>query len=149
MKRHMWCFARKSDYGTSADVSFLLPKKSIVRIIRVTKKKKDGILNQVFIDSRKVVPIEFVFAILLQLFVAGPLSLKITFRMVSPREDMPYLVTTAIICSTVVLMCPMMSFIATILYNGITTEFFTQWLQKIVSISRLHFSHSCFLSSPL
>jgi hypothetical protein len=29
-------------------------------------------------------------------------------------------------------MCPMMSFVATILYNGFTVEFVAQWMQKIV-----------------
>ena len=108
-----------------------------------------GMSNQVFIASRKVVTIEFVFAILLQLFVAGPLSLKIAFRMVNPREDKPYLITTAIICSTVVLMCPMMSFVATILYNGITTEFLAQWLQKIVFNFPFAFFSQLFFIQPL
>ncbi len=53
-----------------------------------------GMSNQVFIASRRVVPIELVFAILLQLFVAGPLSLKIAFKMVNPREDKPYLIAS-------------------------------------------------------
>lgn len=91
-----------------------------------------GMSNQVFIASRKVVPIELAFALLLEIFIAGPLSEKFAFRVVNPREDKPYIVTTAIICSTVVLMCPMMSFIATILYDGITIEFLAQWMQKIV-----------------
>ena len=88
--------------------------------------------NQVFIAARNVVAIEFVFAFLLQIFIAGPLSLKLAFSFVNPREDKPYIVTTAIICSTVCLMCPMMSFVATIMYNGITLEFLAQWMQKIV-----------------
>lgn len=29
-------------------------------------------------------------------------------------------------------MCPMMTFVATILYNGITIEFLAQWMEKIV-----------------
>ncbi len=108
-----------------------------------------GMSNQVFIASSKVVPIEFLFAIVLQLFVAGPLSLKIAFKMVNPREDKPVLVTTAIICSTVVLMCPMMSFLATILYNGITTEFLAQWLQKIVFNFPFAFFSQLFFIQPL
>jgi len=41
-----------------------------------------GMSNQVFIAARKVIVIEFVFAILLQIFIAGPLSLKLAFRVV-------------------------------------------------------------------
>ncbi|ODA39107.1 DUF2798 domain-containing protein [Desulfosporosinus sp. BG] len=97
-----------------------------------------GMSNQVFIASRKVIAIEFVFAFLLQIIIAGPLSLKLAFNFVNPREDKPYVVTTAIICATVGLMCPMMSFVATILYNGITIEFLAQWMQKMLGIPREH-----------
>jgi hypothetical protein len=91
-----------------------------------------GMSNQVFLAARKVILIEFAFAFLLEIFIAGPLSEKLAFRVVNPREDKPYIVTTAIICATVGLMCPMMSFVATILYNGFTVEFVAQWMQKIV-----------------
>ncbi|MFR1709568.1 MAG: DUF2798 domain-containing protein [Clostridium sp.] len=88
--------------------------------------------NEVFILSRNVIIIEFIFAFLLEIFIAGPLSEKLAFKVVNPREDKPYIVTTAIICATVGLMCPMMTFVATILYNGITIEFLAQWMEKIV-----------------
>ena len=91
-----------------------------------------GMSNQVFIASRNIIAIEFIFAFLLQSFIAGPLSLKMAFSIVNPREDKPYVVTTIIICATISLMCPLMSFVATILYNGITIEFLAQWMQKIV-----------------
>lgn len=91
-----------------------------------------GMSNQVFIASRGVIPLEFIFAFLLEIFLVGPLAEKLAFRVVNPREDKPYIVTTAVIFATVGLMCPMMSFIATILYDGITAEFLAQWMQKIV-----------------
>ncbi|MBB6214302.1 hypothetical protein HNQ80_000371 [Anaerosolibacter carboniphilus] len=108
-----------------------------------------GMSNQVFIASRKVIAIEFVFAFLLQIFAAGPLSLKMAFSVVNPREDKPYVVTTAIICATVSLMCPMMSFMATILYNGITVEFLAQWAQKIVFNFPFAFFSQLFFIQPL
>jgi Protein of unknown function (DUF2798). len=108
-----------------------------------------GMSNQVFIASRKVVAIEFVFAFLLQIFVAGPLSLKMAFSVVNPREDKAYVVTTAIICATVSLMCPIMSFVATILYNGITVEFLAQWMQKIVFNFPFAFFSQLFFIQPL
>ncbi|MDF2673703.1 MAG: hypothetical protein K0R09_1968 [Clostridiales bacterium] len=91
-----------------------------------------GMSNHVFMASHKVVLIEFAFAFLLEIFIAGPLSEKLAFRVVNPREAKPYVITTAIICATVGLMCPMMTFVATIMYNGITIEFLAQWMQKIV-----------------
>jgi hypothetical protein len=91
-----------------------------------------GMSNQVFAASWRVVPIEFAVAFLLEVFIAGPLSEKLAFRAVNPAEAKPYVTTTAIICATVGLMCPMMSFVATIMYNGINIEFLANWMQKIV-----------------
>lgn len=108
-----------------------------------------GMSNQVFIAAPRVVAIEFVFAFLLQMLIAGPLSLKIAFSMVNPGEDKPYVVTTAIICATVSLMCPMMSFVATILYDGITAEFVAQWMQKIVFNFPFAFFSQLFFIQPL
>ncbi|MDD2483030.1 MAG: DUF2798 domain-containing protein [Candidatus Shapirobacteria bacterium] len=108
-----------------------------------------GMSNQVFLASIKVVPIEFIFAFLLQTFIAGPLSLKLAFNIIDPRESKSYMVTTAIICSTVCLMCPMMSFVATILYNGFTSEFIAQWMQKIVFNFPFAFFVQLFYVQPL
>jgi hypothetical protein len=91
-----------------------------------------GMSNRVFAAAWSVIPIEFAFAFVLAVFVAGPLSQKLAFRVVNPKTDRPYVVTTAIICATICLMCPMMSLVATFLYDGITQEFFAQWMQKIV-----------------
>ncbi|WP_010251181.1 DUF2798 domain-containing protein [Acetivibrio cellulolyticus] len=91
-----------------------------------------GMSNEVFKASRGIVGIEFVFAFLLEVFIVGSLAEKLAFKVVNPAEEKPYIITTAIICATVGLMCPMMSFIATILYNGINIEFLANWMQKIV-----------------
>lgn len=107
-----------------------------------------GMSNQVFIASRNVIAIEFALAFLLQIFIAGPLSLKMAFRVVNPRKDKPYVVTTAIICATICLMCPMMSLLATIMYNGITPEFLSQWMEKIVHNFPLAFFSQLFFIQP-
>lgn len=91
-----------------------------------------GMSNQVFTAAWMVVPIEFACAILLEIFIAGPLSERLAFRIVDPKEAKPYVVTTAIICATVCLMCPMMSFLATAFYCGFSPEFLAQWMQKVV-----------------
>lgn len=91
-----------------------------------------GMSNKVFIASRKVIAIEFLLAFLLEIFIAGPLAEKLAFRVVDPREAKPYVITTAMICATVGLMCPMMTFAATVMYNGINIEFLAHWMQKII-----------------
>lgn len=79
-----------------------------------------GMSNKVFLASLKIIPIEIVFAIILEIFISGLISEKIAFSIINPREEKPYIITTVIICSTIVLMCPMMSFVAAMLFNGIT-----------------------------
>jgi len=91
-----------------------------------------GMSNQVFVTSRGVIAVEFIFAFLLSVLFVGKIAEKIAFRVVDPKTDRPYIITTAITCVTVCFMCPMMSFIATILYDGFTAEFIAQWMQKIV-----------------
>ena len=105
--------------------------------------------NSVFKDSLNVFFIEFVFAFFLQIFIAGPLSMKIAFRMVNPKEDKPFIVKNTIICSTIILMCPMMSFVATILYSGITSEFIAQWMEKIVFNFPFAFFSQLFFIQPV
>jgi hypothetical protein len=48
--------------------------------------------------------------------MGSPLSFKLASRIFDPRRNHPMLFETAIICATVGLMCPAMSFLASIFY---------------------------------
>lgn len=111
--------------------------------------EKGGMSNQVFIEAIKIVPIEFIFAISLELFIAGPLSEKIAFSIINPMEDKPYVITTAMICATVCLMCPMMSLVSAVLFNGFTIEIIAQWLQNIVINFPFAFFTQIFFVQPI
>lgn len=63
-----------------------------------------------------VVLIEFVLALSLELLMGSPCSFKLASRVFDPQKDHPMLFETAIICATVGLMCPAMSFLAAWLY---------------------------------
>lgn len=78
-----------------------------------------GILNINPMNILIFAPIEFVFAYLSELFIGSPLADKIAFKMVNPKKTEPMIIETVIICSTVLVMCPWMTFLATILYKGI------------------------------
>lgn len=60
--------------------------------------------------------IEFCLAYLLENVMGSPLSFKLACRVFNPAHNHPMLFETAIICATVGLMCPAMSFIAAWLY---------------------------------
>lgn len=63
-----------------------------------------------------VVILEFVLAYSLEILMGSPCSFKLACKVFSPRDTHPVLFETAIICATVGLMCPAMSFIAAFLY---------------------------------
>lgn len=63
-----------------------------------------------------VVLVEFVLAYLLEIVMGSPSSFKLACKVFDPRETHPVIFESAIICATVGLMCPSMSFIAAFLY---------------------------------
>lgn len=63
-----------------------------------------------------VVLVEFCLAFLLENVMGSPCSFKLACKVFDPKNTHPVLFETAIICTTVGLMCPAMSFIAAILY---------------------------------
>ena len=60
--------------------------------------------------------IEFCLAFALENIMGSPLSFKLACKVFNPAENHPMRFETAIICATVGLMCPAMSFIAAWLY---------------------------------
>lgn len=63
-----------------------------------------------------VILTEFILAYLLEIIMGSPASFKLACKIFNPRETHPAIFESAIICSTVGLMCPAMSFIAAFLY---------------------------------
>ena len=63
-----------------------------------------------------VILIEFCFAYLLEVVMGSPCSFRLASKVFDPRTTHPVIFETAIICATVGLMCPAMSFIAAFLY---------------------------------
>lgn len=63
-----------------------------------------------------VILVESCLAYLLEIIMGSPCSFKLVSRIFSPKETHPVIFETAIICATVALMCPAMSFIAAWLY---------------------------------
>ena len=63
-----------------------------------------------------IVLIEFAFAYTLECVMGSPLSFKLACKVFNPQTTHPVLFECAIICATVGLMCPAMSFIAALIY---------------------------------
>lgn len=63
-----------------------------------------------------VIVIEFFFAYTLECIIGSPLSFKMACSMFDPRKNHPMIFETVIICCTVTIMCPAMSFLAAFFY---------------------------------
>lgn len=69
-----------------------------------------------FLPIWAVVLVEFILAYCLEVFIGSPFSFKLASKVFDPKETHPVLFETAIICATVEIMCPAMSFLAAFLY---------------------------------
>lgn len=83
-----------------------------------------------------VVLVEFCLAYVIEIFVGSPVSFKLACKVFDMRTTHPVIFETAIICATVGIMCPVMSFIAAWLYYPYYMDFsvFTllaNWLKLV------------------
>lgn len=83
-----------------------------------------------------VIIIEFCCAYILECVIGSPLSFKMACKMFDPRKNHPMIFETVIISCTVLIMCPLMSFLAAWMYYPYYTGFsvftvFANWLKLI------------------
>ncbi len=82
-----------------------------------------GFTNQTFVIALHEMPIMWPIAVVLELFVVGKLAPMFAFKIVRPT-DRPQVITFMISFYICIMMCPIMSLIATILFND-TKDFGT------------------------
>lgn len=87
-----------------------------------------GMTNQVFLMAFHEMIIMWPAAFILEFFLVDHLAHKLAFRMVTPH-DRPIVITLAISIMIIAIMCPIMSFIATLLFKNAGKEFVAVWLQ--------------------
>lgn len=101
-----------------------------------------------------IIVIEFALAYLLEITVGSPLSFKLACGVFDPRKDHHMLFETAVICATVGIMCPAMSFLAAILYYPYYTGFhfltlLANWLKLVCFNFPFAFFSQLFFIQPL
>lgn len=106
------------------------------------------------VPIRTVVLIEFVLAYTLENLLGSPLSFKLASKNFDPRTTHPVLFETAIICATVGIMCPVMSFIAAFLYYNYQAGFnmwtlLADWLKLVCFNFPFAFFTQLFFIQPL
>ena len=101
-----------------------------------------------------VVVLEFILAFTLESVMGSPCSFKLAMKVFDPKSTHPVLFETAIICATVGLMCPAMSFIAAFLYYPYYAGFniftlFANWLELVCYNFPFAFFTQLFFIQPL
>ena len=86
----------------------------------------DGVSAMTFLAALHEMPIMFPIAFVLEFFIVGKLAAALAFRVMRP-DDRPQLITFAISICICCIMCPIMSFVATILFKE--TKTFGTWIQ--------------------
>ena len=110
---------------------------------------KGELTNQVFVIALQELVIMGIIGFILEMLIAGPLSKKLAFRLVTPGKDKPVFVILAVSAMTVCLMCPMMSFAATVLFKGTDAQLISKWLQTSVMNFPMAFCWQIFFAGPL
>lgn len=101
-----------------------------------------------------VVLVEFCFAFALELVMGSPCSFKLASKVFTPGKDHPMLFETAIICATVALMCPAMSFLVAVFYYPYYEGFnvltlLANWLKLVCFNLPFAFFTQLFFIQPL
>lgn len=101
-----------------------------------------------------LVLIEFCFAYLLECMVGSPYSFKLAAKVFDPKTTHPVLFETAVICATVGLMCPAMSFLAAVMYYPYCMGFnlltlLANWLKLVCYNFPFAFFTQLFFIQPL
>lgn len=101
-----------------------------------------------------VVVLEFILAYTLEILMGSPCSFKLAIKVFDPAKTHPVLFETAIICATVGLMCPAMSFIAAFLYYPYYEGFniitlLANWLKLVCYNLPFAFFSQLFFIQPL
>jgi hypothetical protein len=101
-----------------------------------------------------VILIEFCFAYGLECIMGSPCSFKLACKVFDPTKTNPVLFETAIICTTVGLMCPAMSFLAAIFYYPYYSGFnlltlLANWLKLVCFNFPFAYFSQLFFIQPL
>lgn len=108
-----------------------------------------GMSNIVFLNAFHELVIMGPIAFILDFFLYGSLSKKLAFRIVTPGVDKPIMIILAISSITVCLMCPTMSFFATLLFKSAGKEFIAVWFQTTALNFPMAFFWQIFFAGPL
>lgn len=107
-----------------------------------------GMSNKVFLMAFGELKIMLPIAFILEFFIVSKLSKFLAFRFIDPSKERPIVIILSISSMIVCLMCPMMSFVATLLFKNPGSEIIAVWLQTTVMNFPMAFFLQIFFVGP-
>lgn len=112
--------------------------------------RNSGMKNSLFYIPIGELLLLMLAVIILETFIGGPIARKLAFRLVDPKKDRPIVVILAIQTMTVLMMCPMMSMVATIAFKGgLNSEIAATWVQTVATNFPMAFCWQIFIAGPV
>jgi hypothetical protein len=147
--------AHKSDYGTKAPFDLIeqLTRSALMSSTKIQKlffmfitvllSVTFFVIYNISINSGRIswrivplalkeIPVEFIIAFLIQFLFAAKTAEKLALSVVDPKKQKPSMMIIARTGFSICIMCPSMSFAATILYNGINDCLVSSWLRNMM-----------------
>ena len=109
---------------------------------------KGGMSNEIFLIAFHEIVIMLPVAFVLEFFIVEKSATKLAFRIVTP-QNRPIFITLAISSMIVCIMCPIMSFIATLLFAHAGNQLIAVWIQKTFMNFPVAFFWQIFIAGPL
>lgn len=109
-----------------------------------------GMQNFVFTAALSELPIMGIAAFLLDFFIVGHFAKHQTFKIFVPEKSPMIFIILSISILSICLMCPLMSFIATVLFKvGFCADTISTWLQTTVINFPMAFFWQLVIAGPL
>ena len=108
-----------------------------------------GMTNEVFLSAFHELIIMGPIAFILDFFIVGKLAKAKAFKIVDVKKDNPFHLVLAISFVSVILMCPLMSLAATILFKNAGSQIIAVWLQTTVLNFPIALCWQIFFAGPL
>ncbi len=107
-----------------------------------------GMHNTVFLEALKELIIMVPIAFILEFFLISKVTSRLANKIVDVKKENPFHMILAMSTITVIFMCPIMSFIANLLFTGISSEFIAIWLQSMVLSFPMALCFQLFYAGP-
>lgn len=112
-------------------------------------QKMGGMSNAVFLPALIETSYMCLFVFAISGLVGNKMGRKLAFRHVTPGKDNPFLITIMISGCTVAFMCPAMSLVATIIFSGVSSQFFADWFATVLRNFPMAFLWQLFFAGPV